>query len=422
MKISLKTAITLFVILLIIIGVILGVVIRKGKTNNIAENANQENTVDLAAEEENNFDISFLQMENNQENMIYSPLSIKYALNMLNDGADGNTKAQIESLVETVNLPKYENISESLAFANGVYIRKTYAKKIKSEYKDLLEEKYNAEINYDSFNDASNINNWIEKKTLRIIKNMVKDEVVQNPDTKMLLINALAIDMEWENEFKDNDTTGEKFYLENGDEFTATTMHQETSSDNVSYYKGEDATVLTMDLKKYDDTQLEFIAIMPEEDLSDYINNFKVSDANKIIEKTKKASETKNGIKVSIPKFSFQYDLKLKKDLIEMGITDAFDEELADFSNMDEDNNLFVGDALHKANIDFTEEGVKASAVTVIVMMTKGLAVNEDEPEEVKIDKPFLFLIRDKENGETWFAGTVYQPNSWETDKADYTK
>lgn len=235
----------------------------------------------------------------------------------------------------------------------------------------------------------------------------------------MLLINALAIDMEWEESFDGSKTYGEEFNLENGDKMTATMMHKETTSDSVSYYKDKDITALTMDLKKYEDTQLEFIAIMPEKDLSNYTEAFTMDDLNNIIKKSTLASKTKYGVDISIPKFSFDYDLKLKDDLINLGITEAFDKKMADFSNMS-NRELYVSDALHKANIDFTEKGVKAAAVTVIVMTDKAMIAAPTKPEKIKIDKPFLYVIRDKNTGEIWFVGTVYEPNSWEEDKEDY--
>ena len=79
------------------------------------------------------------------------------------------------------------------------------------------------------------------------------------------------------------------------------------------------------------------------------------------------ASKTKNGLNISIPRFSFDYNLNLGDDLNTLGITDAFNADSADFSNMSSQK-LWVGRALHKANIDFTEEGVKAAATTVIHM------------------------------------------------------
>ena len=284
---------------------------------------------------------------------------------------------------------------------------------VKEDYKKVLSEKYNAEINYDSFSNATNINNWIENKTLGIIKNMLRDEIVQNPNTKMLLINALAIDMEWEDSFDISETYAEQFNLENENSMVATMMHKETTSDSIAYYKDEDIAALSMDLQEYNDTQLEFVAIMPKENLAKYIKIFTTEEFNNIINKSIPASETRYGVKVTIPRFSFDYNLNLKNDLINLGITDAFDDGLADFSNM-ANTSLYVSDALHKADIDFSERGIKAAASTVIAMTEKAMLTNPNTPEEIKIDKPFLYLIRDKETNEIWFVGTVYEPSPWE--------
>ena len=337
---------------------------------------------------------------------------------MLNEGANGNTKTQIENVIGNLSLTKYNNIDEVLSLANSVYIRDTYSKDIKEEYIKTLNDKYNAEINYDSFANANNINKWIENKTLGIIKNMIDDNVVQNPYTQMLLINALAINMEWQEPFEDN-TYGEKFYLADGNQMNATMMHKETKSDSISYYKDEDVTLLAMDLQKYDDTQLEFIAIMPEENLSSYIEKFSTEDLNNIMKKTTLASKTDNGLEITIPRFSFEYNLKLKEDLMKLGITDAFDMNLADFSNM-ADEKFFVSDTLHKANIDFTEKGIKAAAVTAMILQNTAIIEEPTSPEVIKIDKPFMYFIQDKNTKEIWFVGTVYEPDSWEEDSLNY--
>jgi len=419
LKITLKTVIILIIILLIVVVAMFALIMNKeDKIGSKGGSAIVGNESGKQQAMDKDFSMSFLKLENNKQNMIYSPLSIKYALKMLNEGANGNTKAQIENVIGELNLTKYNNIDKVLSLANGLYIRDTYAKYVKEDYKKALTEKYNAEINYDSFNNANNINNWIENKTLGIIKNMLRDETVKNSNNKMLLINALAIDMEWEDSFDSKDTIGADFYLEDGSSMNATTMHLETSSDSVSYYKDKGITALTMDLKEYNNTQLEFVAIMPEENLSDYVETFSIDEFDNIIEKSKLASKAKNGVDISIPRFSFDYDLKLKNDLINLGITDAFDGALANFSNIS-DTGLYVNDALHKANIDFTENGIKAAAVTVIYM-TDGMVLEENKPIEINIDKPFLYIIRDKNTGEIWFVGTVYEPNSWEDDKANY--
>lgn len=426
LKIKLTTMV-ITAILLILIGIVLMVILNQNKqTKNNVENEVEpsisENKInEPVIKEEGYIDMNFkfLTMENNKQNTIYSPLSIKYALKMLGEGAKGNTKLQIDNVIGNLNLTKYENIDKALSLANGIYIKDSYSEQIKDEYKNKLIQKYNAEIKYDAFKNANNVNKWIEDKTLGIIKNMLQDEIMQNPDMRMLIINALAIDMEWQNQFDTSSTYGIEFYLEDGTTMTATTMNEETSNGSISYYKGREATALAMDLKKYDDTQLEFIAIMPEENLSKYIKTFTMDNLKTITNSLIPASKTPGGVAISIPKFSFDYNLKLKEDLIKLGITDAFNKDLADFSDMSQEK-LFVGDALHKANIDFTEKGVKAAAVTVFMMMSATAIQDRVQPEVVKIDKPFLFVIKDKETDEIWFTGTVYNPNSWEKDKADY--
>ena len=416
LKIKFKTAVIAIIIVAIILVVIFAVVINKKRQE--AERNTIISEVDSNKQIlESDFSLKFLKLENEKQNMVYSPLSIKYALNMLNEGAAGNTKTQIENVIGNLNLIKYNTIDEVLSLANSVYIRDTFAEYVKEDYRRTIAEKYNAEINYDAFNDVTNINKWIEDKTLGIIQNMLNDEAVQNAN--MLLINALAIDMGWESPFDTNHTYGEDFYLEDENTMTATMMHKETMGDSTSYYKDNDITALTMNLQEYDNMQFEFVAIMPEENLSDYIETLTIEDVNTILENTTLASDTPYGVDISIPKFSFDYDLKLKQDLMDLGMTDAFDENLADFSNM-ANTELCVGDALHKADIDFSEEGIRAAAVTALTMRTTAMLPDDNQPEEIKIDKPFLYFIRDKQTNEIWFVGTVYEPNSWEQDMEEY--
>ena len=144
---------------------------------------------------------------------------------------------------------------------------------------------------------------------------------------------------------------------------------------------------------------------------------------NEIDKSLKTADKEKDGVIVNIPKFSFEYDLKLKDDLQNLGITDAFNDTQANFEKMANES-LYVSDALHKANIDFTEKGVKAAAVTAFVMKNAMMMLDEEEkhPVEVNINKPFMFVIRDKNTKEVWFTGTVYEPNKWEDDRAEYEK
>lgn len=426
-EIKLSAIIITAVIVFFVILVIMAIIILGGSNkepsqpivnNNIVQNNDVENT-DIPVQitqEISEFPIDFLKLENQKQNMIYSPLSIKYALNMLNEGASGNTKKQIDNVIGEMQLTKYSNKDNVLSFANAIYIRNDYKQYMKESYQNTLIQKYNAEVNYDTFENARNVNQWIENKTMGIIKNMLQDNQMRM--NRILLINALAIDMEWQTAFTPEKTHGEEFNLEDGSKMVATMMQRESKREDVSYYKDTNMTAISMDLKQYDDIQLEFIAIMPNENLSDYIKNIKMNDMNQVIKKLKPASQANAGIEIKVPKFSFDYSLKLKQDLMSLGIIDAFNSSLANFSNM-ADTDFHVSDALHKADIDFSEEGVKAAAVTIFAIKDNAM-IREEEPEEVKFDRPFMYMIRDKKTDEIWFIGTVYQPNSWEKDKVDY--
>jgi len=387
----------------------------------------QDNPEDIEVQNGTDFDFTFLKIENNKKNMLYSPLSIRYALNMLQEGASNNTYSEINKIIGNTEPSKYTNIDNILSLANGLFIRDIYYEYVITEYINTLKEKYDAEVIEDSFKSAQNANQWIENKTLGIIKDILTDEAVQNPDIGMLIINALAIDMEWVIQFSDNKTNGQLFYKDGGEEMIATTMIlSEIKSKNIAYYIGNDITVLTMDLKEYDGRQFEFMAIMPEENLSGYVENVSKEQINQIDEELTLASDTQDGVNVRIPKFKFDYDLKLKDDLIELGIKDAFDKDIADFSKMVDleklESIVYVSDALHKADIEFTEKGVKAAAVTIMMMGGFGGAgfMIEKHPINVIINKPFMFIIRDKNTKDIWFTGTVYEPNLWENDKDEY--
>ena len=181
-----------------------------------------------------NFAIEFLKLENKKENIIYSPLSIKYALNMLNEGALGNTKDEIEKVIKNLTLTKYENYESNLSLATAIFIKDTYTSSVKESYINALTTKYNAEVHNDSFTNASNINNFVKSKTLGLIEKLLDDKDVQDEYLKMILINALGINMEWVEQFKTTSTGGYDFTLASGEKIKATTMHKKSSSDTTA--------------------------------------------------------------------------------------------------------------------------------------------------------------------------------------------
>ena len=359
-----------------------------------------------------------LKLETNNENLVYSPLSIKYALSMLNEGASGTTKEEIDKLIKDLSLTKYENIDNILSLANSIFIRDIYEENINNDYINTLKEKYNAEVIFDEFRNANNVNNWIAEKTFNIIKNMLSDELVQNPDVKILLINALAIDMEWLDRFESDNTTSRPFTKADGKEIDVAMMHK--TSETNEFYQDENYSVLSMPFKKYNGTNLEFIAIMPNEgDLKDILTSDEMEKTiNDLLSKLHKP--VKQELSISLPRFEFEYKTSLKNDLIQMGIKKAFDPD-ADFTKIG-NTGLHVDEVLHKANIKCSEKGVKAAAATVIIMKDNAMIMDPEEKEIIYLNynKPFMFVIRDKDTKEVWFTGTVYEPLLWEDVKKDY--
>jgi serpin B len=452
------------------------------------------------------FDLRFLQLENEKKNKIYSPLSIKYTLAMLNEGTEGESKEQISNLIGEYKPNKYVNI-KNMSFANALFIRDSYKESIKENFVTSLRNKYNADVECDSFNSADKMNSWISNKTLGLIDNMIDDSSLS--DLNFVLVNTLAIDMEWEEKFLERNyaetdykhekyrwaapanllsnkfegveneisgmgivasinnynivnelgeenirkTVGDEFrnylneaseweksyYLEGGkDVETAVKEYVDEYIDeidrnykrvdnNTDFYMYEDKEVkaFAKDLKEYSGTTLQYVAIMPEENLDKYIANINAEKVKKVIDNLKdlKNKNFKEGVITQIvgyiPKFKFDYDLELIQNLNDMGVKDVFDKDKANLKGITDDENSYIGQAMHKANIEFTQDGIKASAATFIGGAGAGEMFDYyyDVPVEtidLTFDKPYMFIVRDKKTGEVWFAGTVYEPWSIE--------
>lgn len=470
------------------------------------------------------FDLYFLQLENEEKNKVYSPLSIKYALEMLAEGADGDTKAQLDAVIGDYKAKKYPN-NDHMSFANAMFIRNSFKDNVKEEYTKTLKDKYNAEVIYDEFKDPKTINDWVSNKTFKLIPSLVDD--VSGND--FFLINALAIDMNWNNQIHctsdhkipcindgtyhidypheklDDDAKGsygltrypytgeDDFYgsdyekhVFNGEEkikgapvfadFNKYDIIKDLGEDKIrelitpeyeewlqtsdgksaveynpevanvedgidkfikelkaNYGKKANSTdflvheddnvkVFAKDLKKYDDTTLQYVGIMPKEDkLTEFVKSTNKEELNKIIKELKEVNidSFEEGyvtrIRGFVPFFKFEDELKLKEDLKELGIKDVFDSDKSDLSKMT--SKAVIDKAIHKATVELSNDGIKASAATSVggYGATHGpqfehLFKVPVKDIDVTFDKPYMFIIRDKDSGEVWFAGTVYEP------------
>lgn len=195
-----------------------------------------------------------------------------------------------------------------------------------------------------------------------------------------------------------------------------------SSSTDFYFYVDDNVRVFAKDLKKYNGTTLQYIGIMPEkEELNKYIKNIDASKIKNLINNLKgiELDSFKDGVITEIygyiPMFKFDYQLNLIPDLKKLGINNVFDSAKSDLSNISS-NKSFIDSVTHKSTIEFSNIGIKAAAATLVGDAGDargGFDYLFDVPVE-KIDltfnKPYMFLIRDKNSGEVWFSGSVYEP------------
>jgi serpin B len=111
-------------------------------------------------------------------------------------------------------------------------------------------------------------------------------------------------------------------------------------------------------------------------------------------------------VALTMPKFEYESSFGLKQALSTLGMGVAFTPD-ADFSGMNGERDLLIQDVLHKAFVSVDEAGTEAAAATAVIV---GVTSIPAQPVEVKIDRPFIFLIRDIPTGSIIFVGRVLDP------------
>lgn len=374
-------------------------------------------------EHDTNFNINVIKTMATDKNYLISPYSIEIALNMLKEGANNNTRKQIEDVVGTRNINNI-SIKNRIKIANALFVKNKYKKYIKDSFYNTIKEEYKGEILYDEFKTPDVINNWVDKNTDGMIIKILDDI---DPDYVLGLANAIAIDVEWASPFDCSSTRSDKFTKIDNSIINVEMMHNSYKY-SAKYIKTDDATGIILPYRSYnaktgeedyeEENNLEFIGILPNTDVKSYINDLTQDKLDDLYKNTRSASSTFE-IYLSLPRFKYEYDAKeFKHNLMDMGITEVFDENNADLTNIisknNDMNNIYVGNAIHKTYIDLNEKGTKAAAVTYFgVYETSAIEIEEKETVSIVFNKPFIYMIRDKKTNEILFFGTVYEPNLW---------
>ena len=353
--------------------------------------------------------------KHDNNNFLISPYSMTIALEMLRDGAKGETSEEIDNLLQGVEQIKQINIQNRIATANGLFIKEKYKNEIQDSYYSLIKNTYGGDILYDKFESPKIINDWVTKNT----KEMIKDPIDSiDPDFILGIFNALAIDVEWFHQFKCDSTTEETF-ISGDNEYKVEMMHQEYDY-NAKYFETDNSKGVILPYKTYDEegneaeegTSLEFIGILPNIDLADYID-FHFSDDYVNLDKLAKDVSEETKLELSLPRFEYRYTFEdFANALKAEGINSAFTDE-ADFSGISKENDMKVGSAIHETYIKLGETGTKAAAITGFSLVGNALEPDDYERIEIEFNKPFLYLIRDSKTKEILFIGGVYKPNIW---------
>ena len=366
----------------------------------------------------NGFAIDFFRNINAEENenVLVSPLSLSSLLAMTNNGAEGNTEAELLKALgfenqnaEEVNA-YYKNLVNGLLTAdkttkigwgNSMWINKAYANEVKPTFKETISKDFGAELYTLDFDKKAldKINDWSYRKTNGCIPEILKE---LNPSTFSILMNALYFKGVWKEPFEKKNTKSGNFW-NNGKQVFTKFMCQKMMQ--IDYYASESEGVQLIELP-YGNEAFSMVVVLPNEgvEINDCIQglsaekwqNWMGSAANKIVN-------------VELPKFKgeFTYEENLKAALQSMGIKDLFDMINCNLSGIAEA--IYVGKIKQNTFIEVNEEGTEAAAVTVEEMYSSS---SGQEPLTIDFiaNRPFIYAIKESSTDAILFMGKVTNP------------
>lgn len=347
------------------------------------------------------------------ENLFISPLSISTALAMTLNGAEGETLEQMKEAlhlsgmdIEEVN-QAFKSLIELLVsvdpkvkmqIANSVWHEQSLP--VKDDFLQRLKDFYDAEVaglDFQNPGSVDTINSWVDENTEGKIKKII-DEI---PDEMvMYLINAIYFKGDWLSKFDKDDTRKADFFLENGETVQVDMMSQK---EKFAAYFSQDVQMIEL---PYGDSLFTMSVLMPgdpemsldqfieeevtQENLAQWRSNLRVSE-----------------VPLELPKFEMEYEITYNDILKSMGMEHAFNEGLADFSGIADvsPQNLYISEVKHKTFVSVDEEGTEAAAVTSVGVGLTSL------PPSMIVNRPFVFIIHERESGTNLFMGKVKNPS-----------
>lgn len=340
------------------------------------------------------------------ENVLISPMSAWTVLCMVEAGAQGETKKQMQEVL-AVTEGDYLTYAKKFTFllpnkdeckvhmANGIWYKNVPSLHVNDYFLQYNKTFFDAAAYKAPFDDSTlqNINNWVSENTNGMIPGILEEI---KPEDILYLVNALSFDAKWSKIYSETDIWKDIFTTEAGEEKLVTMMH----SDENLYLEDENTTGF---IKYYGDREYAFVALLPKEGMTvaEYVEGL---TAEKLRALFNGKQQTK--VKTTMPKFSVDYGFNMNEILIQMGMEDAFSERNADFTGMatSDMGNIYVGDVVQKCFIAVDEYGTKAGAATAVTMANRMML---EKQMEVHLNRPFVYLIVECDQYEPLFMGTV---------------
>lgn len=361
-----------------------------------------------------------LREKNSTKNLFFSPFSISSALSMILLGSKGNTEAQIakvlsltkaedahngyQSLLSEINNPDTKYI---LRTANRLYGEKTF--EFLTSFIESSQKFYHAGLEQTDFKNASEdsrrqINGWVEEKTEGKIQKLLAEGII-NSMTRLVLVNAIYFKGNWEAKFE-KECTKEMPFKINKNETKPVQMMFRKGKYNLSYIGDLETKVIEI---PYVGNELSMIVLLPDaiQDESTGLEKLeKELTYEKLMEWINPEMMDSTEMRLSFPRFKLEENYDLKPILSNMGMRDAFDLRMANFSGISSGKELVLSEVVHKSFVEVNEEGTEAAAATAGVMMLRCAMIVPD----IVADHPFLFFIRHNKTSSILFCGRFCSP------------
>lgn len=345
-------------------------------------------------------------------NMIFSPYSISAALAMTYDGARGETADEMAKVlrfpVDRKQLPPaFANLNHhlrqksegfELSLANNLWGQTGFP--FEADFRKTLRDFYGADMKLVDFTSAAGrkqagdaINQWVRQETREKITDLIQDGDL-DPLSRLVLVNAIYSTGLWATEFKPERTAPGEFFVAAGKPVNVPMMHGSDIPIRHAYL--DDVQIAEL---PYRGDRASFVVLLPSPKTP--LEEFEKSlTAERLANLLSKLQSTK--IDVSLPRLQLKQRAYLKDALIAMGMPQAFVGR-ANFSGMSKER-LLIDKVIHEATLDVDEKGVVAAAATAVIMR------GDSKQPHVNANRPFLFLIRDRDTGSILFMGRVVDP------------